>query len=121
MENARALKQQVQEAEDEFKRDREMLKTKLDAALRLPQHQNVISRTATSQGATADEALRRFQTVAPDVEDVLRVILESSGTSQSERTAAPHVVASRGLAPSIAPISDCISECAVEASVHSNV
>ena len=75
--------QQQNETEEELKRDREMLRTKLDAVLRLMHHQNVIFRTAASQGATADEALRRFQTIAPDSEDVLRVVLESSGTSQT--------------------------------------
>lgn len=75
--------QQQQETEEELKRDREILRTKLDAALRLLHHQNVVFLTAASQGATAVEALRRFQTLAPDVEDILRVILESSGTSQT--------------------------------------
>ena len=63
--------------------EREILRTKPDAALRLLHHQNVVFLTAASQGATADEALCRFQTLAPDAEDILRVILESSGTSQT--------------------------------------
>ena len=98
--------QQQQETEEELKRDREHLRTKLDTVLRLLQHQNVVFRTAASQGATADEALCQFQTSAPDAEEILRMILESSGTSQTcsasvQRTA---------VVPSLAPISECASD-----------
>ena len=109
--------QQVQETEEELKRDREMMRTKLDTALRLMQHQNVVFRTAASQGATADEALRRFQTLAPDAEEILRVILESSGTSQTGSAAMQQSAPSRAAAaPSVAPISEGASDCPDEAS-----
>jgi integrase len=108
--------QQVQETEDELKRDREMLRTKLDAALRLMQHQNVVFRTAASQGATADEALRRFQTLAPDAEEILRVILESSGTSQTGSAAMQQSAPSRAAVPSVAPIPEGASACPDESS-----
>ena len=107
--------QQQQETEEELKRDRELLRTKLDAALRLMQHQNAVFRTAASQGSSADEALRQFHALAPDAEEILRVILESSGSATSQTGSAANLLraTNRTTASSIAPISEC-------ASTHSN-
>ena len=81
------LQQQAQ-TEEQLQQDNNILRVKLDACLRLLRHQNVVFRTAASNGGTAEDALKQFHALAPDAETILRAIVESSAsrTESSNRT-----------------------------------